>query len=344
MKPWSTRDVSIAYPRSQLPALLDLAARTVESRGLKGERRVVARDLLVGFFDDCMRSGLDKLLVDLAELHPPIDLDDHRSLADHPQLSASLAAAINLDDGGPRNQKPQQLVDALLACLTLEVVDEPDRTITLVGYPEVAAAIASVIDAELAVPKMRAAFIAKGRELCDPHHHAAYDKIAAALDHTGVKIEKQPKVPIDASHAAQAALFDARVAVISAAASAAIDRALPLIERENKEAAARIDQPVTLRVTPRQAAIARACETRTQKHPAAIAKVLLDGVSELARIVWQEPEKLARNYGASQTFEIGELIAHPKFGRGTVVGSTANRIEVEFADGKRTLIHVPPKR
>ena len=53
---------------------------------------------------------------------------------------------------------------------------------------------------------------------------------------------------------------------------------------------------------------------------------------------------MARTYGASQTFAIGELIAHPKFGCGTVVASISNRIEVEFPDGKRTLVHVPPKR
>jgi hypothetical protein len=324
--------------------LHELAARIVDTRGLQAERMVIARDLLVGFFDQCMRSGLDKLLADLAEVHAPLDLEDHRAFADHPQLSASLAAAVNLEDVGPRNQKPMQLADALLACLKLEVVDEADRTITLAVRDEVAAAIASVIDAELSLPKMRAAFIAKGRELCDAQHHAAYDKIAAALDDSGVRILKQPKVPIDASRAAQSALFDARVAVIGAAATAAIDRALPLIARANAEAAARIDQPITLRITPRQAAITRACETHTPKNPAAIAKVLLDGISELARIAWQERAKVARTYGASQTFAIGELIAHPKFGEGTVVASMSNRIDVEFPDGKRTLIHVPPKR
>jgi hypothetical protein len=265
-------------------------------------------------------------------------------LADHPQLAATLAAAVNLDDVGPRNQKPLQLADALLASLGLEVVDEPDRTITLAVRDEVAAAITSVISAELSMASMRAAFIAKGRELCDPQHHSAYDKIAAALDDAGVRIQKQPKVPIDALHAAQQALFDARVAVIGAAATAALDRALPVIARANAEAAARIDQPVTARVTPRHAAIARACDARTPKNPAAIAKVLLDGVSELARIAWQEPDKLVRNYGASQTFAIGELIAHPKFGCGTVVAAASNRIDVEFPDGKRTLVHVPAKR
>ena len=71
---------------------------------------------------------------------------------------------------------------------------------------------------------------------------------------------------------------------------------------------------------------------------------MLDGLSELARITWREPNKVARTYGASQTFAIGEVLSHPKFGCGTVVASTANRIDVEFPDGKRTLVHVPPKK
>lgn len=334
----------LAYPRSRLGALHELTGRILETRGPKSEREAVARELLVGFFELCMRTGLDKILVDLAEVHAPLDLEDQRALADHPQLAASLAAAIRLDDGGPRNQRPMLLGDAVLACLGLEVIDDPDRTITLGGRDEVAAAISAVIDVELALPKMRAAFIAKGRELCDAKHHPSYDKIADALDDAGVKITKQGKVPIDALHAAQHALYDARVAVISAAGNAAIDRALPLIERASAEAAARIDQPVTHRITPRQAAITRACDVRTPKHPAAIAKVLFDGLSEVAAIAWQQPGKVARTYAASQTFAIGDLIAHPKFGTGTVVASVANRVDVEFPEGKRTLVHVPPRR
>jgi hypothetical protein len=38
------------------------------------------------------------------------------------------------------------------------------------------------------------------------------------------------------------------------------------------------------------------------------------------------------------------VIEHPKFGRGTIVSMLANRIDVEFGDGKHTLVHVPPRR
>jgi hypothetical protein len=37
------------------------------------------------------------------------------------------------------------------------------------------------------------------------------------------------------------------------------------------------------------------------------------------------------------------VLDHPKFGRGSVVSTAAQRIEVEFADGKRALVHAPRK-
>jgi hypothetical protein len=97
-------------------------------------------------------------------------------------------------------------------------------------------------------------------------------------------------------------------------------------------------------LTPREVAIARACEDRVPKTPAAIAGSVLESLAELARIAWRTAERAARPYAASQTFAIGELIEHPKFGRGTVVARDAKRIEVEFADGKHTLVHVPPSK
>ena len=51
------------------------------------------------------------------------------------------------------------------------------------------------------------------------------------------------------------------------------------------------------------------------------------------------PSLDARPYAASQTFAVGDLVDHPKFGRGTVVAAAAQRIEVEFDDGKHTLVH-----
>ena len=55
--------------------------------------------------------------------------------------------------------------------------------------------------------------------------------------------------------------------------------------------------------------------------------------------MWRAPEQVARPYGASQTFAVGEAIEHVKFGRGSVVAVQPKRIDVEFADGVHTLVH-----
>ncbi len=78
--------------------------------------------------------------------------------------------------------------------------------------------------------------------------------------------------------------------------------------------------------------------------PAKVVHALVEGVGDLARIIWRVAEQEAKPYAASKTFVVGDLIDHPKFGRGTVVTSLVNRIEVEFPEGKYTLVHVPPRR
>ena len=69
-------------------------------------------------------------------------------------------------------------------------------------------------------------------------------------------------------------------------------------------------------------------------------QALLDGLAQLCHLAWRPLEKPIRTYGASQTFVVGDLIDHPKFGRGSVTSCALQRIEVEFADGKQTLVHV----
>jgi len=255
-------------------------------------------------------------------------------------------AAIDLDGGGPRNAKPRQLADCVIAALGLTPVEQPDRAISLGDDVRTAvqAALASVLDEELAAPKIREIVIAEGRARCEARYHAAFDKIAAQLDDRGMQLLKQPKVPIDAVQAVQHALFEARNAVVDRVGRVAIDRAKDVLAAASADAAARIDLPITLRLTVRDVAIVRACEPQVPKSAAAIVHSLLESLTALTPIAWRAPEREARPYAASQTFAVGELVEHPKFGRGSVVACLANRIEVEFADGKHTLAHALQRR
>jgi len=340
--------MSLEFSRQHLVLVQQLATRLLDSRKVGTPLEGLARDLLGGFYDTCMRSGLDRVLVELAQAFPALEIDDRSVLADHPDLLPALVAkleAIDLDGGGPRNAKPLQLADCVVAALGLALVDEADRTIALdhTIRAAVASALASVVDVELAVPAIRDSFIATARERCEERYLGAFDKLAAQLDERGMKLMKQPKIPLDAVQSVQRVLFDARNAVIDRVARAAIDKAKAVIERANAEAAARIDQPITHRLTPRDVAILRACEARVPKMPAAVVESLLESLTELSRFAWRAPEKPVRQYAASQTFAVGDVLDHPKFGRGSVVSCLAQRIEVEFADGKHTLVHVRPK-
>jgi hypothetical protein len=333
------------FPRHQLASIQELGARLLDGRKPKTPLHLLARDLLAGFHDICIRSGLDRVLVELAAAFPPLDADDRSALSEHETLVPVLAerlGEIDIDGGGPRGAKPRQVADAVVAALGLTLSDAGGPSITLGAdvRSRVVAAIAGVVDGELAVPKIRDTMIAESRERCDPRHHGAFDKIAPRLDDRGMRIVSQAKVPLDAVQAVQRALFETRHAVIERVAGTAIDRAKDVIAGVDPDAAARIDLPVSLRLTPREVAILRACEARVPTTPAAVAEVLLDGISELARLAWRTAEKPVRAYKASETFAVGDVVEHPKFGRGSVISDLNRRIEVEFADGKRTLVHV----
>jgi hypothetical protein len=341
--------MSVDFPRSSIAALQDHAVRLHESRKPGTDLGSLARDLLLALFDVCTHAGLDRVLAELAEAFPPLDPTDRAALATHdtvrPAMVAQLAT-IALDGGGPRGAKPRQLVDCVVAALGLTVVDEPDRTITLDDAVRVDAsrALAAVLDVELAGPKLRADIIADARARCDAAHHASFDRLAAQLDERGLQVLKQPKVPIDALHAAQRALSEARNAVIARVAGAAFDRARDVLTRASADLAARIDQPVTLRTTPREVAILRACDPRVSKTPARVLQAVLDSLGDVLRIAWRAPAQTALPYAASRTFVVGDLIDHPKFGRGKVISTVLKRIDVEFADGTYTLVHAPPSR
>jgi hypothetical protein len=68
---------------------------------------------------------------------------------------------------------------------------------------------------------------------------------------------------------------------------------------------------------------------------------LLGGLTDLLRLAWRAPAQTALPYAASRAFAVGDVLDHPKFGRGKVIASVAKRIEVEFADGTHTLVHAP---
>jgi hypothetical protein len=339
----------VDFPRSRIAALQDHAVRLHESRKPGTSLASLARDLLLALFDVCAHAGLDRVLAELAQAFPSLDPTDRAAFATHEAVLRAVVAqleTIDLDGGGPRGAKPRQLADCVVAALGLTPVDESDRTITLddAVRVDVARALAAVVDVELAAPKLRADIIADARARCDAGHHPAFERLAAQLDERGMQLVKQPKVPIDALHAVQHALFEARNAVIARVAGAALDRARDVLARADAEAHARIDQPITLRTTPREVAILRACDARVSKTPARVLHSLLESLTDLLRIAWRAPAQTALPYAASRTFVVGDVIDHPKFGRGKVIASVTKRIDVEFASGTYTLVHAPPSK
>jgi hypothetical protein len=334
----------IGFPRRHLAPLQELASRVLERRGADSAPATLARDLLDGFFDVCTRTGQDGVLVELAAGFGLPEVTDGSGLSEEPRLHDALAAMLGdkarFDRGGPRSTMPAQLTDCLLATLTLELRDASDRSVTLGDElrREVIAAIAGVVEVELTPDKLRPAIIADARARCEPQHWKAFDKMAAQLDERGARLPQQMKVPLDTVQAVQRALFDARFAIVERVANEAIDRARPILEREHAELAARLDQPITHRLTPREVARRRAAEVATPA-PELVVRALLTGLSEMLEVTWTAPTAIARPYGVSQTFAVGELVEHPKFGRGVVKVVTLKDIEVEFDDGPHRLVH-----
>jgi hypothetical protein len=321
------------FPNHRLPVLHEAATRLLDSRKDGTPSEPFARELLVRFADLCTWMGLDGVL---AQLPPGFD--------DDPAILAALAArldAADLDGGGPRNARAPKVAECVLGALGVTLADEPDRTIAIddAVRAEIAAAIKGPLDAALAPPTLREAVIAHARQRCDEAHILVFDKIVAQLDDRGLRMMKQPKVPLDASQVVQRLLSEARIAVLGNAAGAALDRAKEILARADAAAAARIDEPITRALTPREVLIWRLCDERSSKVPASVATALVDGIAELARLTWRAPETAARPYGISQTYAVGDVIEHPKFGRGSVVSVAGQRIEVEFADGKKPLVH-----
>lgn len=324
----------IAFPRRHVASLQDLAARVLEKYPVDAELDAISRDLLEGFADVCLLSGLDRTLADLEA-----GLADDHGLQE--QLVAKLAVKTNFDPRGPRNAKAGQLVECLISVVGLEPTDTEDRTLTLPHglRLEVGAALAAAIDRALGMAQMRAAIVDKARSRIQEQNLSVFEKIVAVLDERGLKITKQPKIPLDASQAVQKNLADARSEVIEAAAREALDRALAVLASGAPEAAARMDEPVSDTATRKDVAIRRVLDSRVEKIPTAVTRSLFDSIVELAHVAWAAEEVVVRPYAASQAFAVGETIEHPKFGQGKVVAVSGQRIDVEFSDGKKPLVH-----
>lgn len=325
--------------RAHLAPLQELAARILETKNLDDKPDALARELLAAFHEVAQRHGLDGPLADLQLLDDPQG-DSRPEL--QAALSTRLATKTEFDARGPRNAKPKQLADCVVNALGLTVVDDPTDRTTLAGEVrrDATAAIAAVIDVAFEPATIRAAIIEHARSRIDERHFVPFKKLAAELDERGMRLVNTPKVPLDAVQAFQQVAFDARAAVIGAACSTAIDRAKAIVAAADPVAAERIDQPITRTATPRDVAIRRVVEPRASKQAADVTRSLITSLSELARITWRTVEKTARPYAASQSFAVGELITHPKFGTGTVVSVDTKRIDVEFPEGKNTLVHV----
>ncbi len=80
----------------------------------------------------------------------------------------------------------------------------------------------------------------------------------------------------------------------------------------------------------------RAAKKKTQKAKAAPA----GPPKEWDDLVLGKDPELFTPYSMKQTFELNELLVHPKFGQGVVTElRDGNKIEVAFHEGYKTLIH-----
>lgn len=58
-----------------------------------------------------------------------------------------------------------------------------------------------------------------------------------------------------------------------------------------------------------------------------------------AEVVDGKPDDAFTPYALSQKFARGQLLVHPKFGKGVVTDADAARVEILFQEGKKKLGH-----
>jgi hypothetical protein len=333
---------ALGFARKHVAAVHELATRVLERRGDNAKPDLLAYDLLDGFYDVCMRVALDAVIDEL-EQDLGLTIPDGSALAEEPRLRADLAAKLAdrsaYDPRGPRAAKPRQLADCLLATLGLAITDPVRRPVELTDEVReaVSAAIQAVVDPALAGPRLRAAILEAARASCDGRQEA-FDRVAPKLDER-LAIPRHLKLPIDVVQAVQDSLLEARAEILEKIAGEALDRARDAIAAVDPAVAARLDAPVTARLTPRQVALQRASDPRLPLLPDVVGRTLLDAITELADVAWEPAVPKPRTYRATERYAVGDHIDHPKFGRGIVQAVATQRIEVEFPDGQHTLIH-----
>lgn len=80
--------------------------------------------------------------------------------------------------------------------------------------------------------------------------------------------------------------------------------------------------------------------TRTRSSRSSTSRAPAKPERDYASILRSRDPATARGYATTEHFKDGELIRHPTFGVGLVMTiKDANKIEVMFADGSKTLIH-----
>jgi len=76
---------------------------------------------------------------------------------------------------------------------------------------------------------------------------------------------------------------------------------------------------------------------RSRGREREVAEETMDGLGRVLRLRWVPLPRAPRAYSPSETFLVGDVLLHSKFGEGTVLSGTDTSIEVGFLDGARKL-------
>jgi len=71
----------------------------------------------------------------------------------------------------------------------------------------------------------------------------------------------------------------------------------------------------------------------------AIVKLRIGYIDERPEVDLTVPRRASRRYTIAETFAIGDLLEHVKFGEGMVIRVADGKVVVQFADEERTLVH-----